>query len=574
MKLPFLIYALFFFTSIYGQENLLQKKQDSIYINELLSKITRVSNIDSSKKELFEALKIAKKHQFVYQQGQLHKMLGVLYASDYKKLDTSNYHFNKSLVFLRQAGDSLASFDHANNISVNYVHVRDMPKALEYAIKALEFSKKLNLNDNQKKDYKGAAHLLLGSIYAEMKLKDSAIFNLKKARLYFKDITSPQQFVASSNLGELFLELHNYEESQIYLEEALTGYQEHDVIDGIVYGLNRFGDLHLAMGSYNISLEYYKGALSKSVVANLNHDRLIAYHGLIKIFLKQKNNDSTDVYFNKAFALLDTLEVPKSKVEMLKLKAAYLQDLGKSEEALLYLKLSMQLEDSIIKKENLPKVTTILIEQEKNDGLEKLEGIKKLSSQKNYWIFGAISLLIVLGILSYFLIKRYRNQLNVSDETKYRLESSLQSEKENSAYINRKLVATTANLALKTDLLSKVNQLLNQIKNQPTQNLNKEILETQNQIKFQNHLDNLWREFFTHFEEVHPDFLNSIQSKYGITQNDLKICAFIKMNLSNKDICQLMNVNPNTIRVNIHRIKKKLDIPTGVSVTEFLAISE
>ncbi len=572
MKLPFLIYALFFFTSIYGQENLLQKKQDSIYIDELLSKITRVSNIDNSKKEVFEALKIAEKHQFVYQQGRLHKMLGVLYASDYKKLDTSNYHFNTSLVFLRQSGDSLASFDHANNISINYVHVRDMPKALEYAIKALEFSEKLNLNDDLKKEYKGAAHLLLGSIYAEMKLKDSAILNLKKSRLYFKDINSPQQFVASNNIGELLLQFRNYEDSQLYLQEALEGYEAHSLIDGIVYGLNRFGDLHFAMGNYHKSLEYYKDALRKSVDSNLDHDRLIAYRGLIKVFLKQKNNDSTDVYFKKAFALLDTLEVPKLKVETLKLKADYLQDLGKSEEALSYLKLSMQLEDSIIKKENLPKITTILIEQEKNAGLEEIKDIKKLSSKKNYWIFGVIFLLIALGVLSYFLLKRYRNKLDVSDTTKNRLESSLQLEKENKEYINRKLVSTTANLALKTDLLDQVNELLDQIKNQPTQNLNKEIRETQNQIRIQQHLDSMWREFFTHFEEVHPDFLDSIQSRHGITQNDLKICAFLRMNLSNKDICQLMNVNPNTIRVSIHRIKKKLDVPTGVSVTEFLSV--
>ncbi len=569
MKLNLLVYALFFFTSICGQENLLQKKQDSIYIDELLSKITRVSNIDSSKIEVFEALKIAKKHQFVYQQGLLHKTLGVLYASDYKKLDTSNYHFNTSLLFLRQAGDSLASFDHANNLSVNYIHANDMPKALEYAIKAVDFSKKLN--KDLKKDCEGAAHLLLGSIYADMKLKDSALFNLKKSRLYFKDIKSPQQFVASSNIGELFIELQNYEESQRYLQEALDGYEEHDLIDGIVYGLNRFGDLHFAMGNYHISLEYYKDALGMTIDSNLDHDRLIAYRGMIKIFLKQKINDSTDVYFNKAFALLDTLEVPKLKVEILKLKADYLQDLGKSEEALSYLKLSMQLEDSIIKKENMPKVASILIEQEKNEGLEEIKDIKKLSSKKNYWIFGIISLLLVLGVLSYFLIKRYRHKLNISDTTKNRLESSLQLEKENNEYMNRKLVSATANLALKTDLLSRVNELLNQIKKRPTQNLNEKIRETQNQIKIQQHLDSMWREFFTHFEEVHPDFLNSIQSRYGITQNDLKICAFLRMNLSNKDICQLMNVNPNTIRVNIHRIKKKLDVPTGVSVTEFLS---
>ncbi|MBL0683032.1 tetratricopeptide repeat protein [Aquimarina mytili] len=571
MKLPLFIFAFFFFASMYGQKNLLQKKQDSIYIDILLSRVSGLDSIDSLKNDMYEALKMAKKHQFIYQQGQLHKMLGILYASDYKKIDSSNYHFNTSLHFLRQSGDSLASFDHANNISVNYVHLRDMPTALEYAIKALKFSKKLNLNEDLKKDRKGAAHLLLGSIYAEMKLKDSAIFNLKKSRSYFKDISSPQEFVASSNLGELFLKSHDYENSKIYVQEALDGYKTHDLIDGIVYGLNLFGDLQFAMRNYPEAIAYYNAALKKSDHTNMSQYRLLAYRGLIKVFLTQKKNDSTDLYLKKSFALLDTIEAPKEKVEILKLKANFLEGNGRSEEALSYLKWSIQLEDSITKKENLPKVATILVEHEKKDGLQELKNIKQISSKKNYWIFTVIVLLIALSLLTYFLLKKYRNKLNVSNKRKKRLETTLQLEKENNEYIRRKLVSAYANLALKTDLLSQVNQLLNQIKNQPKRNHNKEILDTQNQIKFQNHINNLWREFFAHFEEVHPNFLDQLKSKYGITQNDLKICAFLRMNLTNKDICQLMNVNPNTIRVNIHRIKKKLDVPTEISVAEFLS---
>ncbi len=538
----------------------------------MLSKITRVSNIDSSKKEVFEALKVAKKHQFVYQQGRLHKMLGVLYASDYKKLDTSNYHFNKSLVFLRQSGDSLASFDHANNLSVNHSRANDMPNALKYAIDAVDISKKMDQESDLKAKYQGAARLLLGTIYAEMKLNDSAVFNLKKARLYFKDIKSPQQFVAANNIATLYLEQNQYEKSKIYLEEALVGYKQHNLLDGIVYTLNSLGDLYFEVNDLDRSLTYYQDALTNSVHTNLDLYRLSTYKGLIRVFSKRKANDSTIIYIHKAFDLLDSIEAPKLKVEILKLKAEYLQDLGESEEALSYFKLATQLEDSIVEKEGLPQIAEILIERERKDGLLEIKGVKEQLTKMNYWIIAILFLLLVSGIMSYFFLKKYKSKLSISDRTKYRLESSLQSEKENSASINRKLVTATANLALKTDLLDQVNELLDQIKNQPTQNLDKEIRETQNQIKVQQHLDSMWREFFTHFEEVHPNFLNSIQSKYGITQNDLKICAFLRMNLSNKDICQLMNVNPNTIRVSIHRIKKKLDVPTGVSVTEFLSV--
>ncbi len=179
----------------------------------------------------------------------------------------------------------------------------------------------------------------------------------------------------------------------------------------------------------------------------------------------------------------------------------------------------------------------------------------------------------MFGILAYVIFKRYRSRLKTSKIDKNILEASLQSEKDNNAYINRKLVAATANLALKTDLLSQINELLGQIKDQPAQNLTKEINETQTQIKIQKNMDTMWKEFFTHFEEVHPEFLKSLKSKYDITQHDLKICAFLKMNLSNKEICQLMNINPTTVRVNIHRIKKKLNIPKETSVVEFFSVN-
>jgi len=80
-----------------------------------------------------------------------------------------------------------------------------------------------------------------------------------------------------------------------------------------------------------------------------------------------------------------------------------------------------------------------------------------------------------------------------------------------------------------------------------------------------------WEQFNSHFNNVHSDFFKNLQKVYPeLTSNELKLCAFIKMNLSTKEIAQLMNITPKAVEVARYRLRKKLNFNPEVNLYGYL----
>ena len=76
------------------------------------------------------------------------------------------------------------------------------------------------------------------------------------------------------------------------------------------------------------------------------------------------------------------------------------------------------------------------------------------------------------------------------------------------------------------------------------------------------HLDTDWNKFRIHFEQVHPNFFEELQSKYPtLTQNEQRLCAYFHINLSTKEIATLLNIDPASVRRAKTRLVKKMGKP-------------
>ncbi len=121
---------------------------------------------------------------------------------------------------------------------------------------------------------------------------------------------------------------------------------------------------------------------------------------------------------------------------------------------------------------------------------------------------------------------------------------------------NRQLSSIALQVAQKNELLASVAKKLEPVatKNASVKACLKDI---QNGLK----LDNQWELFKLHFEEVHPQFFTRLQQMYpALTPNDLKICAYIKMNLSNKETRQILNLTTKGLETARYRIRKKMNL--------------
>ena len=84
-------------------------------------------------------------------------------------------------------------------------------------------------------------------------------------------------------------------------------------------------------------------------------------------------------------------------------------------------------------------------------------------------------------------------------------------------------------------------------------------------------MDKDWEHFAQHFDKVHSDFMVILKEKHeNITPNELKLCTYLRMNLSTKEIAQLLNITVRGIEISRYRLRKKLGIKTEVTLFDYL----
>jgi DNA-binding CsgD family transcriptional regulator len=83
----------------------------------------------------------------------------------------------------------------------------------------------------------------------------------------------------------------------------------------------------------------------------------------------------------------------------------------------------------------------------------------------------------------------------------------------------------------------------------------------------ENKMDKDWEQFAVHFDKVHSDFLQILKAAYPVlSSHELKLCAYLRMNLSSKEIAQLENISVRGVEISRYRLRKKLKIPTEINL--------
>jgi hypothetical protein len=84
-------------------------------------------------------------------------------------------------------------------------------------------------------------------------------------------------------------------------------------------------------------------------------------------------------------------------------------------------------------------------------------------------------------------------------------------------------------------------------------------------------LDKDWETFRIHFDQVHPSFFNNLKTSYtSITLSDQKLCAYIKIGLSPKEISRISNLSFDGLKSAKFRLKKKFNLDKNQSLTGFI----
>jgi len=211
-------------------------------------------------------------------------------------------------------------------------------------------------------------------------------------------------------------------------------------------------------------------------------------------------------------------------------------------------------------------------------------------------IIAYISYIIFLISLIYFTIWTVNKRIEISarKERLKHMREYREKEKEyiRQALISEKEIVTMKNERLRIEMIQQDKELANQAMNMVRKNeFLIRIKEELKDLKKLSHEEpagekvnviiarinkevdsNKQREVFEKaFDEVHEEFLDRLKSKYpALTPTELRLCAFLKMNISTKEIAPLMNISVRGVEICRYRVRKKLGIDRITNLTGLL----
>jgi len=152
-----------------------------------------------------------------------------------------------------------------------------------------------------------------------------------------------------------------------------------------------------------------------------------------------------------------------------------------------------------------------------------------------------------------------------------KLESDVNNQKTQVELKNKELASQAVNLNRKNEILNylkkeleKVNKKVNPEAQFELKLLNKKITEDLN-------LEEDWKIFKQYFDEVQGDFIKRLQKQFPeLSPSDIKLCAYLRMNLSTKEIAPFLKISHRGVEIHRYRLRKKLGLSRDTNLVDFL----
>ncbi|WP_242203292.1 helix-turn-helix and ligand-binding sensor domain-containing protein [Aestuariivivens insulae] len=191
-----------------------------------------------------------------------------------------------------------------------------------------------------------------------------------------------------------------------------------------------------------------------------------------------------------------------------------------------------------------------------------------------------VVLFILFSLLMHNIYRRYYKrqrekllQKNKREMELKELENKQQLMRLNNENLKQDVENKNRELAISTMSLIKKNEFLNSIK--------KELKEVGNNNKSLKHVIKIidknlnntddWHVFEEAFNNADKDFLKKVKTQHpSLTTNDLRLCAYLRLNLSSKEIAPLLNISARSVEVKRYRLRKKMELSHESSLTDYI----
>lgn len=477
------------------------------------------------------------------------------------KADRALERVNETIEYWISTKDSVALAKDYNFKAGIYEHKGEIELALQYVFKAIKIHEQLE-NHIGKAD----ALLVLAALEStndnsekalEYELEALSIYNAQGDKLYAA--------LTNNNLGQTYRQLDDLDNAKLHLNNAIQLATEIKAINIVADAKTKLGNILVSLGNYEPAINVLKEALETNTENQQVLSQMDNLNGLANAYNKF-GKPSISISYTKR-----SIEMGKKINTLDRLRHAYYirstsyQELKNYEKALEDYKQSNILKDSLFQKEKIVQIErlktefeverkekALIIEENKVKILEKEAALSRLQK-----------LLLALGLGLSFIIAGFgyygfRQKIKREQLVKEKLDLELDFKK-------KKLTTLALQLAKKNELLKNLKKDANELlaSNEANRGYQKLI----NSIDFDLNDENNWKNFSRSFEEVHKDFNSIALKKYPtLTPNELRLMSLLKMNLSSKEIANILNISIPGIKKARQRLRKKMGLETRDSL--------
>ena len=545
-----------------------------------------------------------------YQLARLYSTISVL--------DTAIIFYDKGIEIAKEIGDQKRMADNyyykANAISNQDDYKKSIPHYQEalkiyHEIGAEEVIMRCNINYawvlSESGDLTPAAELLYNSIRIAEKLgAERSIFNARHELGYIeltlgntddalKTFTDNlklaekldipyKKSVAYGDLGMIYSKLKKYELALEYdkldLQTQLESGNKKDL--PLIY--NNIGINYIELKDYRKAIEYFKQSQNIEVQHRDNYNKVLSEVNLGIANAGLGNYELASSYFKTSLDNSLKMNNPelieisrKSMIEAAKesrdYKTAFEQStlLDQYQDSLYSLEKQSQFKEIETKFETEKKEKEIIV-------LEKNAEISQIK-QTRLWVTMLSSLLLGGFGIFYFWNKRKTDKKLLLHENEIEKQKRLNVELENERlnldleYKKQELAAKVLTLCKKNEFLASLEQEVKKLSEDQSNMSSHSSSRLSRLINQDIDSESEWEEFLQSFTDIHQGFLKNIQSNHpNLSKNELRLCCLLKMNLSSKDISNMLNISAAGIKKARYRLRKKLEMNTEDSLEGYL----
>lgn len=339
--------------------------------------------------------------------------------------------------------------------------------------------------------------------------------------------------------------------------------------------ITNIGLTNLSMGNVEKAFENFSASLTDYSEFNTTETKIINMIYLGVIYGMRSELDSALLLLDKGIEMARKNRLAELEIEGLAGKGNLLHNAGKEDEYYENMTRFVRLTDSVHQNNDAMRLETLWLQQEFKQAETQWEYEKQLSDlnhrKSRILLLLAVFALVLVVAVMLLLLNRKKMILESKDIELKNKELKEKSLADELSLRNRELTARTLVQVQRQELLDEMIDKLNAIledKKKLSSNLC-DVIKTFEQYKSASNPD----DFDHYFTQINPNFYEHLRTDFpNLTPNELRLCAYLKMNMNTKDIAAICNITPESARVARTRLRKSLGLAdSSIDLAAFLS---